>query len=66
MTNFELCSLVGVETEGRASNFADGPIVSVTLNQETCRFDKPPSCRLAAITPLLAMVATTMTLPRNV
>ena len=69
MTNSELCSLDdGVDAEARASNFVDGPIVAVTLNQDACWFDKPHGsiCRLAAIAPLLAMVATTMAPPTNV
>ena len=66
MTNSELRSLDGVGAEGRASNFAEGPIVAV--DQDACWFDKPRRsiCRLAAIGPLLAMVATIMSPPTNV
>ncbi len=66
MTNSEPRSLAGVDTEGRASNFADRLIVAVPLNQDACWIEKPPICHLVAIAPLLARVATTMTPPKNV
>ena len=69
MTDSECCSPDdGVDAEAAASNFVNGPFGAAILNHDACWFDRPCAsiCCLAAIAPLLAMVATTMAPPENV
>ena len=69
MTSSDSGLVDGMDAEARITIFVDGPIAAVTLDQDACWFDKPHGSicrRLAAIAPLLAMVATTMTPLANV